>query len=454
MNTFRLLAAATLAALTWTLAGCGDDDELVAQETAADCIVTTATMGTLNRTIHTLDRNGNDSTYQVTVQGSLYPLSIDNVNGRIFNADSLPVGTNVKRVAFSNFTTAGISTIRSLTSGLDSTFTYTDSTDFSTLRHISIYARNGQGKRTYAVDIRLHKEEPDSFRWTRTGAADPALAALARPRLLIDGDRLLAFGSIEGGPAVLAADRNAHGTWTRTDLAATGLETGTVTRMNGRFYALAGRQLLTSADGIGWEPAETAFRPEALVAAGSDRLHALADGKLYASTDGTNWTEEEADEPEELPDDGFAACHLPASLDPQLEYVLLVGRRAGKAVVWRLTTDLTGTERFPWTFLPAEEDNPYPCPALEDASLVAYDGMAVLVGTQADGTGVLLASRDLGRTWKTGLVGAPPSQGDGVRAAATDDEQFLWVITGGTGEVWKGRYNRLGWADGTAESGL
>jgi len=454
MNTLRLLAAATLAALTWTLAGCGDDDETASQEASADCIVTAATLGTLNRTIHTLDSHGNDSTYQVTVQGAYYPLSIDHVNGRIFNADSLPVGTNVERVAFSTFSTAGIASIRSLTSGADSTFTHTDSTDFRVLRHITVYARNGQGKRTYAVDIRVHKEEADSFRWQKACAANPDLAALAAPRLLTDGDRLLVFGTLAGNHVVLTADRNAPAAWTRTDLGRTGPEPATVVRTDDRFYALAGTQLMASADGTAWEAVATTLQPEALVAAGSDRLHALAGDKAYVSRDGKEWTEEAVDEPGLFPASGFAACHLPSPLDPQLENLLLTGLRDGQTAVWRMTTDLTGTEHFPWTLLPADATNPYSCPTVHDASLVAYDGMALLVGTQADGTCALYASRDLGRTWKNTLLALPQLPGATACAAAADGEQFLWIVVSGTGEVWKGRYNRLGWADAQGGNGM
>ena len=31
---------------------------------------------------------------------------------------------------------------------------------------------------------------------------------------------------------------------------------------------------------------------------------------------------------------------------------------------------------------------------------------------------------------------------------ATDDDNFIWVVCGGTGQVWRGRLNRMGWTDG------
>ena len=42
----------------------------------------------------------------------------------------------------------------------------------------------------------------------------------------------------------------------------------------------------------------------------------------------------------------------------------------------------------------------------------------------------------------------PSSNGTGAAAAmAVDNKGFIWIICGGTGEVWRGRLNRMGWAD-------
>jgi hypothetical protein len=32
-----------------------------------------------------------------------------------------------------------------------------------------------------------------------------------------------------------------------------------------------------------------------------------------------------------------------------------------------------------------------------------------------------------------------------VIAAAADDSNYLWVVLGGSGQIWRGRLNRLGW---------
>ena len=111
MRTFPalVLAVATCGCLT---TACNTDNTYDV-ETSAECIVTGATLGTLPRTMHTLSSTGEDSTYTVNVSGSYYPLYIDQVENRIYNGDSLPVGTDVTRVTFQRFATVGTAAIRS-----------------------------------------------------------------------------------------------------------------------------------------------------------------------------------------------------------------------------------------------------------------------------------------------------------------------------------------------------
>ena len=88
----QCLVAIILASLTMTACDPSSDAEYIPSR---DCLITSVTMGTLKRTLHTKGSQGQDSTYTVSVNGALYPIYIDQVENRIYNADSLPVGTNV-----------------------------------------------------------------------------------------------------------------------------------------------------------------------------------------------------------------------------------------------------------------------------------------------------------------------------------------------------------------------
>ena len=78
-----------------------NDDETVTYE---DTAVTTFTLGTVRcyRTVKTAA--GNDSTYSYTYSASTVPMYIDQINKRIYNEDSLVVGTDVSRVLTTIYT--------------------------------------------------------------------------------------------------------------------------------------------------------------------------------------------------------------------------------------------------------------------------------------------------------------------------------------------------------------
>ena len=100
-STFLMSLLATL-----MLGACDTTNDTV-MDVSRDCIVSRVTVGTLNRTLQTVSSTGADSTYQVTVNGAMYPMFIDQLNNRIYNADSLPVGTDVTKVVFADFNVSG-----------------------------------------------------------------------------------------------------------------------------------------------------------------------------------------------------------------------------------------------------------------------------------------------------------------------------------------------------------
>ena len=59
-------------------------------------------------------------------------------------------------------------------------------------------------------------------------------------------------------------------------------------------------------------------------------------------------------------------------------------------------------------------------------------------------------SLDGGLAWKTRSYLPLPSGlqcNDGIVAMMTDADNNLWLVCGGSGQVWRGRLNRLGWQE-------
>lgn len=149
------------------------NDDTTQTEVSNECVLTGMRMGHITRTLTTRTRDGKrDSTYNVTVTAANYPLTIDQQRNLIYNVDSLPMHTNLKKVMIGTLTTIGGYTLKSLTTGNDTVLSLKDTLDFSQPRDITIHGADGVSKRTYRVELRAHREEGDSVVWTSHTAAE------------------------------------------------------------------------------------------------------------------------------------------------------------------------------------------------------------------------------------------------------------------------------------------
>lgn len=435
----------------FNLSSCfSDDDQEVV--TSSDCIVTSAIMGTLNRYLPTKTDDGRDSTYVVTVVGSLYPLHIDHYRGLIYNTDSLPKGTDLSKVAFSTFNASSSMTVRSIYSGQDTTFVTTDSLDCTTSRMITVYSTDGTSQRSYTLRICAHQEEGDSMRWVQTTNYAEAFAGVNDMRALAVDNRLYVLCDEAGQSYMLCAvidevNGEADATpWQRVALAHT-LRVASFVRFAGAFYALTTDDvLMTSTDGEQWTAVETDFRAQYLVLAGSTQLIAYADGAFYSSTDAVNWVADVADEPQYLPNGYVVGTSIQQKNNPTFETFVVVGVRDGQPCVWRKEIDLTGVREFPWVYLPATLGSGLNVPDVKHFSLHYYDGGTLFAGVDNAGKFRPLAmSYDNGRTWKSDVLTTPDVQPTGCYATTVDSNNYIWLLGAPSGETWKGRINRLGW---------
>ncbi len=452
-NSIRILLLALAACLTF--AACDTSSSTSDSESSTDCAITAVTLGTLLRTINTVSPNtGADTTYTVNVTGSLYPMYIDQVNNRIYNADSLPVGTRIDKVVFSTLTSSGSLAIQSLVTGTDTTFSATDSTDFRKMRVVRVYSSSGALSRLYDMEVNIHREEGDSLVWKQTAAAPAsALASFTKSHLLNLGTTLYAFGQKADGSVSLSLGSTATGQFDAgTDLAAIdgqALNVRSVQLLGTTFYALAGNALVRSTDGASWEKTGTDGLL-ALAGTSTDSLYAVnADHRMVATADGTTWTAQKADTDGEWPLADYAAAYCPTHTNKSISSLIFAGYSSQQQPsVWKHDIDAQGTYTFAWNYLPqTEELNEVGFPTVADPSLLSYDDGLVLVGRTAEGKVVLYRSSDIGRTWVSGEYTAPSAAAAASLSATVDADHYIWIVCGGTGEVWRGRINRLAWKD-------
>ena len=444
---YRLFAVFSVFFAVLGFVSCFSDDDEV--ELSRDCIITSISMGTLNRGLPTKTADGRDSTYWVSVTGSLYPLHIDHYRGLIYNTDSLPKGTDVSKVVFSAANASSSITVRSLYSGQDTIFVKTDSLDCRVSRILTVHATDGVSKRSYVLTVNVHQEEGDSSNWKQMGPYS-AFQGVTEMKATAAFGKLYVVGKRQNGVRLLVAETATVGEvadpWKVVDVDVP-LKSTSFVFFQKKFYSLTEEGvLMMSADAQNWETVPTDFRAERLVACGKQYIIAYANGAFYSSEDACNWVKDGADEPQYLPDGYVSGTCVVNKNNPTFETFVVVGKCKGVNRVWRREVDMTSTEIFPWVHLPETPGSAYNFPDVDNYAFHAYDGGTLMTAVDKQGwLWPLTISYDNGRTWMGNLLTTPVKGQADSWTSAVDDNNHVWLLSAPDGGLWRGRVNRLGW---------
>lgn len=208
--------------------------------------------------------------------GKYYKFTIDQINGLIFNADSVPVSadTIIDKILIKTLNTNGYVTAGPESSGeKDTLFNYADSIDLSKTMDEPLVLRirpyDGSAFKTYRIEVRRHIQDPDSLVWWgQEGKQDPYTKSFSNGNVT-DGQKSKTV-YLDNKIFVFTVDND-----------------GT----NPQVYSEA----------IGTMPENTWSAPSAISPTNInitstipflDKLYTTSsDGKVYSSTDGATWTE-------------------------------------------------------------------------------------------------------------------------------------------------------------------
>ena len=106
--------------------------------------------------------------------------TVDYDNGLIYNADSLPKGTDITKlkvtVQFLNGVQSAVFSITGATVQPDTTITYTSSMsktlDFTGKTVLTVTSSDGSQVKDYDVKVLVHKENPDTLVWPKSWRRD------------------------------------------------------------------------------------------------------------------------------------------------------------------------------------------------------------------------------------------------------------------------------------------
>ena len=459
---FRLTSVALALLLLCVSCLKGSDETTVSYN---DKAIASFALTTLKCYHHTTSSTGADSVYVTSVTGSDYKFSIDQLQHTIYNTDSLPKGTDIAHVAC-NITTVNYGAVVLEGLGNDSLYylantSPTDSIDFSQPRKVRIYSNSGDGYATYTINLNVHQEDGDAFNWCKMADDDATLTAFTDCRVLSLSNGIVVAGT-NGTSTVFynpsfqdaaAKPLLASGTGTTFDADAY----TNVTVYDGRLYMLNAGKLMRSFDGTEWEQVSTP-NLKRLIGSSTKELYGISNNnELMASKDdGQTWEVEEIDDDSSLlPTEDIAIAYRPYSTNKFVDDVLMGGYRSIESYpddkgtqLWRKTADYsTLSVAMPWLYIEVAENNVGSfLPRISSLSLFVYDGKFMAAGI-SNGSKVIYSSPDGGLTWKkvTSFMLPIRVTADAPLSVTVDAQNFIWVVQAKTGQVWRGRLNRLGW---------
>lgn len=451
----RKLFLPIIAILACMLGACSDEIDYTASN---ECIITGFSLGQIKRTMQTTTAAGKDSTYTINYAGSYFPMTIDQINNKIYNKDSLPYGSQPGSIL------ASISAVGSVAYCIAGEaepewkmYSSSDSIDFTYLLTFRVMSNDGKAYRDYEMKLNIHKQDGEDFVWQKMEETAP-LEDMEQSKALYWNSKLLVMSRKND---VVFTTTRSNGNWTQTS--ANGCEQAEISSLtalgNKLYLNTTDGKLLSSEDAVNWSVVAADHPIAHLIAGEENRLYALTDNTIiYSDDEGATWTRDSLDtDPVWLPTENISGIYY--NLNNGNRQMILTGTRSADtfaqdttAMVWSKLFLAQNTENGnPWMYYPVTADNIYPCPNLKNLSLIHYNDCIIAFGGKPvngnshEAYDQLYVSHDNGITWKTDEQIVMP---EGVKGstqcvvATVDADQYIWLINGST--VWKGRLNELG----------
>ncbi|MBQ2858162.1 MAG: hypothetical protein IJE78_13790 [Bacteroidaceae bacterium] len=401
--------------------------------------------------------NGKDTTLSTAVVGTNYSFTINQNEGLIYNPDSLPVGTDISKVVV-NITadTKGIYIVAEK----DSLWEETDSLNFEKPVQFKVLAENGAFGRIYTAQINVHKQDPDKLGWQKL---ESNFASNIEKQKAVYLNNYIYVFAIQEGQAVVTKTSTANGSiWSEPIRIDTPSEADITSAMawGNQLYILANHELYTSQDGFVWNKIETTTNIQQLIAnVSSDNTQRMigvdTDNHYIASQDGSNW-EQHGEMPTGFPTNNLSYVSYALETNKDIHRIIVMGDNESASdstvVVW---TQLDSEDY--WTDLISSE-NSHACPKLENMSMIRYNNQLYVFGGSGQNNesikpfSTMYVSKDNGIAWQTApeKIAFPEEfqakyeESDGNYSCIVDENQSIWMMWSQSGEVWKGRINRLG----------
>lgn len=452
-----------------SLSSCLSSDDDVTIEYTHDTAITAFSLGTLTRTYAGVSsKTGKDTTYTAEVTGSNYKFLIDQASRKIYNEDSLPVGTKTSAVLATISSKQSSPIVLQDINKPDSLIYYSssDSIDFSKPRQVRVYNNDLTAYATYTITVNVHQEEQNAFVWhSLTKEQNANLANLADLKAVSNGEYIYVFGRTANGECkIYETNSSDGGTWKplSSNVALENDAYKSAIAFDGELYILNNGVVLKSTNGEDWQEVATdasinqqiGTSLNQLIGASSKYLFAYTAMGIAVSKDkGVSWEAESLDtDAAFLPTQNLSMITRSVRSTKDAENLLLIGCRNASekdtiATLWTRTLDYAAFDGQ-WNYVEYVANQKAKLPSLECLQVAANDSgyVAFGAGKFPDGTtGCKWYKSHNGLAWKVDTTVVAPTGYtlEKPMTFARDNNNFYWVIN--NGHVWKGRYNRDGW---------
>lgn len=439
---------------TCAITACMDTDEMD-YELSSNASITAFAIKDSITTYYQTEVNGVDTTLSKVIAGADYPFAINHSEGLIYNPDSLPVGTDVSKVVVE--ITADSDGVF-IVAEPDSLWKTTDTLNFTKPVLFKVMAQTGVYGRTYTAKINVHQQDPEEMSWQKMESNFST--DIQAQKAIYANNNIYVFADMGNQVALTTStDGKEWSALTDIDIPVKADYTSAMT-WNNQLYILAENELYASTNGLNWSKVETAQTMARLLAnvnGENNKKLIAADIENYyiESTDGISWTRHEL-LPDNFPVSQTNFASYPLNTNPNINRIVIIGNNEVETdtitSVWsQLNTESCWTELVPSHIV-------YTCPKLENASLIVYNNSLYTFGGPGQHNGKIEAfssfyqSEDNGISWdavRQNLkfpeeFSSLYEESEGNYSSIVDKDNFIWIMWGKSGEVWRGRINKLG----------
>lgn len=401
--------------------------------------------------------DGSDSTVTKTVVGSYYPFAINHETCEAYNVDSLPVGTDVTKVA-TNISCDGVAYLYVDSLQRYELFVKSDSFDFTTPLKILVASTDGTYSREYKISLNVHTVDPNQLYWNKV-TANPVVSSAAM-RMMLKDDMLFLFSSNAEGDVSLFTMPASGGTSLEAN-DVTGLpkspNMNSLVQYGGNFYIASDGKIYSSADGKVWNNVPAKRNITTLFAA-SDKdnvIWAVSDDSIAYANDVAAGFITVQPITAKFPLYDLSSVISPLRTNLNINRYLLVGRATqGLQSLPQVWSKLSNEKK--WVNYIPSSYNKKLCPSLESLTILPYDdklyaigGKGTYAGAAVEPLSTIYISRDNGLTWVPSDEDGPSlpaglSGNNAPFAAFVDDDGNIWLaVCGENGAIWRGRMNKL-----------